>query len=177
MRALTVLLAASVLMGGCGSVPPSVDPSVEVWNAQPTADSDLADVIVEEVVSLTSNLLQDAAAETTSYSNAETSARCWLWCSRGRTSGPARAESQPIAAALPVAYYPVHSEPLRPATRVTSSAQPLAIKPTPRPMHVAAPKPQAPSHTAHTSAAKPAMHKPSSKPAATSKSNSKKDKK
>ena len=170
MRVLTALLGASVLLGGCGSVPPSVNPTVEVWNVQPTADTDLADVIVEEVVSLASNLAE-ATLDTTNYSSGETSSGCWFWCFRGRATRSASVDFQPIVA-QPVAYYPVH---------VSNPAQSPAIKPTPRPVHVATPKPQlarehAPRHMTHTPAPKPSTPKQSSKPAATSKSNTKKDK-
>ena len=168
MRVLTALLGASVLLGGCGSVPPSVNPTVEVWNVQPTADTDLADVIVEEVVSLVSNLAE-ATMDTTSYSTGETGSACWFWCFRAHTSRSMFADSQPILA-QPVAYYPIH---------VSRPTQPSATKSTPRPVHVAQPKTNAenaPRHTTHTAAAKPSTPKSSSKPAASSKSNTKKDK-
>ena len=141
----SALLIAS--FSGCASlVPPAVNPTVEVWNVQPTANTDIADVIVEDALALASY-----------YTSGEASSGCFFWCFRARSAKPAPAPSQAVVV-QPLAYYPVYSEPLR-----------LAIRPTSRPVHVAAPKPAAPKehaprHTTHTAAAKPSTPKPS-KPA------------
>ena len=169
MRTLAVLIGASALLGGCVSVPPAVNPTVEVWNGQPTANTDVADVIIENVVeqvfSLASSALDDSSAETKSGSS------CWFWCFHERGAAPSRAAPQPVAGPL-VYQYTSYSAPTRPATRLTNTAQAPAIKPTPRPAQIAtskpaAPKEHAPRQTTHTPVAKPSTPKPS-KPAASS---------
>jgi hypothetical protein len=158
----SVLLIAS--FSGCASlVPPAVNPTVEVWNVQPTANTDIADVIVEEALALASSMLIDTSTETTNYTSGEASSGCFFWCFRARSAKPAPAASQGVVV-QPVAYYPVYSEPVRPVTRASNAAQAPAIKPTPRPLHVAAPKPAAPKehaprHTTHTATAKPSTPK------------------
>ena len=168
----SALLVAS--LSGCGSVPPNVNPTVEVWNVVPSWDTDVADVIVEQDLPAASSAV-DASGESTSYSGADASSGCWFWC-----FSHARSSRQVPAASQPVAYFPVNSEAPRPATYAPSTSRTPVTKSTPRPAHVAAPKPLAARERkpqrAHTPAAKPSTPKPS-KPAATSKSNTKKQKK
>ena len=175
-RGLAVLLGASALLGGCAGVPPSVNPTVEVWNVEPAANTDLADAIVEQVLSLTFGT-EDQPAEPNTYSSPAVTSGCWLWCFHGRSATHAPTVSQPVVV-QPVAYYQV-SQP-RPITHASTPATTPSVKPQARPMHVATPKtPVArehkPQHATHTPAAKPSTPKPS-KPAATSKPNKKNDK-
>jgi hypothetical protein len=166
-RTLAVLIGASTLLNGCVGVPPAANPTVEVWDMQPTANTDVADAIVEQVISLASSVLDDSSAEPT-----ERESSCLFWCFHGRGATPLRPAPQPVAGPL-VYQYTSYSAPARPLARVTNTAQAPAIKPTPRPVHIAASKPAAPK--AHTPAAKPSTPKPP-KPAASSASNKKTDK-
>ena len=153
MRTLTVLLSASALLGGCVGVPPAVNPTVEVWNVQPTANTDIADVIIEQVID-----------QVFSLASSESDSGCLFWCFHERGARPSHPAPQPVAA--PVVYqYTSYSEPPRP----------LTIKPAPRPVHVVASKEHAPRQTTHTTAAKTPSPKPS-KPAVAPKSDKKKDK-
>ena len=160
MRALAVLIGASALLGGCVGIPPAVNPTVEVWNDQPTANTDVADMIIEKVVeqvfSLAGSALADSSAEPT-----KSESGCWFWCAHERGATPSRATAQPVAY-----QYTSYS------ARVTNTAQAPATKPTPRPAQIAtskpaAPKEHAPRQTTHTPVAKPSTPKPS-KPAASS---------
>ena len=175
-RSLALLLSASALVGGCASVPPSVNPTVEVWNVEPAANIDLADVIVEQVLSLALGT-EDQAAESNTYSSTAVTPGCWLWCFHRSSASHATTVYQPVVV-QPVAYYPVGQP--RPITHASNPATAPSVKPHPRPMHVATPKtPVArehkPQHATHTPAAKPSTPKPS-KPAGTSKPNKKNDK-
>jgi cell division septation protein DedD len=163
-RTLTLLVSASALLGGCVGVPPAVNPTVEVWNVEPAANTDIADMIIEQVVdqvfSLVSSALDDSSAEPTRNHSI-----CLFWCFHERGTRSYQPAPQPVAG--PVVYqYSSYSEPPRPA-----------IKPTPRPAQIAAPKPvapkeHAPRQTTHTPAARPSTPKPS-KPAASSTSSKK----
>jgi len=172
MRSL-IFIGASALLGGCIGVQPAVNPTVEVWNVQPAPDRDVADVIIEQVVdqafSLASSALDDSSAEPT-----KSDSGCFFWCFHGQRTRPVQPVPQPIAG--PAVYsYSSYGEPPRPATRVSSTAQAPAFKPTSRPAHASAPKEHVHRQTTHAPATKPSAPK-ASKPATTSKSNPKKDK-
>ena len=162
MRAFAAFIGMSALLGGCAGVPPAINPTVEVWDVEPIATPDTAGAIIEEVVdhvfSLASSALDDATRSDSS---------CLFWCSRGRETRPSSYAPQPVAG--PVVYgYTSYGEPPRRVTRTTNTASRPVQVASPKP---AAPKEHAPRQTTHTPAAKP------SKPAASSKSNKKTDKK
>jgi hypothetical protein len=139
MRALAALLGASALLGGCIGVPPAVNPTVDVWNVQPAADADVVDVIVEEVISLATSALDDSSAAASNNDHS-----CWFRCFHQNRARPARSASHPVAAAPVVYQYTTYSEPRRPVTRSSNTTHAPVMKPTPRPVQVAAPKPAAP---------------------------------
>lgn len=111
------------------------------------------------------------------HSSSAATPGCWLWCFHDRSADHAPTVTQPVVI-QPVAYYPV-SQP-RPIALASNTTTAPAVKPQPRPAHVATPKaPVArehkPQQVAQAPAAKPSTPKPT-KPAATPKPNTKNDK-
>src|SRR2546423_15542183 len=72
-----VLVGASAFLGGCVGVPPAVNPTVEVWDVQPSANTDIADVIIEQLVD-----------QVFSLASSDNDSGCLFWCFHERGTRP-----------------------------------------------------------------------------------------